>query len=110
MKQFHAECKTKFDLDRIMTARVIDLSVQEVAVPFEIRDHDGQERIVDVSRRREIRLPFVGHEHGVAPGQSLDHGKAVCPPTRSATSLGTAAGPVPSKCTPAAAANAPKIG
>jgi hypothetical protein len=57
MTQFHYEAKAKFNIDRIVTARVGDLFVEEVSVPFEIREHEGQERVVDVSRRRDIALP-----------------------------------------------------
>lgn len=78
MTLWHHEAKRLFNIDRCMTARVTDLFVHEVPanVPFEIREIDGQERVYDVSRRREILLPMavpeppvvhdlvVGHEGG----------------------------------------------
>ncbi|KAK0312192.1 hypothetical protein LTR01_003106 [Friedmanniomyces endolithicus] len=54
LTRFHAEAATLFAVDRIVTSRVGDLFVLEMAVPFEVRENEGQERIVDVSRRREV--------------------------------------------------------
>ncbi|KAK1823443.1 hypothetical protein LTR12_002072 [Friedmanniomyces endolithicus] len=51
---FHAEAATLFAIDRIVTSRVGDLFVLEMSVPFEVRENEGQERVVDVSRRREV--------------------------------------------------------
>jgi len=75
MTLWHHEAKRLFNIDRCMTARVTDLFVMEVPAnfPFEIREIDRQERVYDVSRRREILLPMavpepvavhdlVGHE------------------------------------------------
>ncbi|TKA69236.1 hypothetical protein B0A55_04257 [Friedmanniomyces simplex] len=56
LARFHLEAKARFGIDRIVTSRVGDLFVLEMNVPFEIRENEGQERVVDVSRRREIVL------------------------------------------------------
>ena len=56
MTHFHLEAKAKFNIDRIVTARVGDLFVEEVSAPFEIREVEGMERLFDVSRRRDIVL------------------------------------------------------
>ncbi|KAK5116582.1 hypothetical protein LTR85_009207 [Meristemomyces frigidus] len=59
MTQFHHEAKTKFNVERIVTARVGDLFVEEIDVPFEIRESEGQETVFDVSRRKEVVLPVA---------------------------------------------------
>lgn len=56
LKDFHREAHAKFGVERIVTARVGDLVVQEVSVPFEVRETEGSERVVDVGRRREVRM------------------------------------------------------
>lgn len=82
MALFHHEAKAIFGIDRLITARVGDLFVEEIGVPFEIRESDGQETIWDVSRRREIAIP----------GPAVEGGRAVIPPTpnTSTTSPGMA--------------------
>ncbi|KAK1065786.1 hypothetical protein LTR74_007667 [Friedmanniomyces endolithicus] len=59
LTRFHAEAATLFAIDRIVTSRVGDLFVLEMSVPFEIRENEGQERVVDVSRRREVMVSPV---------------------------------------------------
>ncbi|KAK1819862.1 hypothetical protein LTR12_005737 [Friedmanniomyces endolithicus] len=59
LTRFHAEAATIFAIDRIVTSRVGDLFVLEMSVPFEIRENEGQERVVDVSRRREVVVSLV---------------------------------------------------
>ncbi|KAK4553985.1 hypothetical protein LTR86_008826 [Recurvomyces mirabilis] len=70
MTHFHLQAKAKFNIDRIVTARVGDLLVEEVSAPFEIREVEGMERLFDVSRRREIVLgaPEKVEEVGVGVG------------------------------------------
>lgn len=82
MTTFHHEAKAKFNVDRIVTARVGDLFVEEMGVPFEIRcQEEGQETVFDVSRRKEIIL--TGAENSMTPA----------PPTRMDTfALPTTAG------------------
>ncbi|KAK3670852.1 hypothetical protein LTR78_009296 [Recurvomyces mirabilis] len=60
MTHFHLQAKAKFNIDRIVTARVGDLFVEEVCAPFEIREVEGMERLFDVSWRREIVLGVPG--------------------------------------------------
>lgn len=57
LARFHLEAKTKFGVQRIVVARVLDLVVEEVACPFEIRETEGQEKIVDVRRRKMLTVP-----------------------------------------------------
>ena len=56
MKDFHREAHIRHNVERIVTPRVSDFSVQEVSVPFEVRENDGSERVVDVSHRRTIMM------------------------------------------------------
>ena len=89
MAQFHKDAKAKFGVERIMIARVTDLFVQGVGVPFEVRDVDGQEKVCDVSRRREIVLPLVdGGSIQESTGTGTERGMV-----RSATAAGPA--PIP---------------
>lgn len=57
LARFHHEAKEKFGIERIVTSRVGDLFVEEVgACASEIRDLEGSEKIVDVSRRKVINM------------------------------------------------------
>ena len=67
MTTFHHEANAKFGIDRMVTARVGDLFVEEMAVSFEIREVDGQETIWDVSKRRNIVLTVPAAEAAVVP-------------------------------------------
>ncbi|KAK4544590.1 hypothetical protein LTR36_004162 [Oleoguttula mirabilis] len=73
MTAFHHDAKAKFNIDRIVTARVGDLFVQEIGVPFEIRESDGQETVFDVSRRKEIVIVLpVAESSTMAPATRTD--------------------------------------
>lgn len=77
MAQFHVEAKAKYGIDRIITARVHDLFVEEVCFPFEIREMEGMERIFDVSRRKEIHFgPPVARPAVVPTGMVPDTTKS----------------------------------
>ncbi|KAK0893598.1 hypothetical protein LTR02_012750 [Friedmanniomyces endolithicus] len=99
LTRFHAEAATLFAIDRIVTSRVGDLFVLEMAVPFEIRENEGQERVVDVSRRRGVVVSpvTVAVESGkIGAGISGVGGSASPPPpTPPPTSLQPAHQPPP---------------
>ena len=59
LKTFHRDAHAKFGVERIVTARISDLMVCEVSAPFEVRENDGAERVVDVSHRRTIPMGAV---------------------------------------------------
>ncbi|KAK5109613.1 hypothetical protein LTR62_006850 [Meristemomyces frigidus] len=61
----------------MVTARVSDLFIEEVGVPFEIREVEGQEVIYDVGRRREIVVPVVEKVREVRVGEELRGEKTV---------------------------------
>ncbi|KAI7382436.1 hypothetical protein KC336_g18609 [Hortaea werneckii] len=57
---FHHQAKLRFNIDRLMLARVQDLFVLEIPATqgaFEIREVDGRETVWDVSRRRDVVVP-----------------------------------------------------
>ncbi|KAI7509508.1 hypothetical protein KC347_g5163, partial [Hortaea werneckii] len=57
---FHHQAKLRFNIDRLMLARVQDLFVLEIPASqgaFEIREVDGRETVWDVSRRRDVVVP-----------------------------------------------------
>ncbi|KAI7460342.1 hypothetical protein KC357_g8980 [Hortaea werneckii] len=57
---FHHQAKLRFNIDRLMLARVQDLFVLEIPSTqgaFEIREVDGRETVWDVSRRRDVVVP-----------------------------------------------------
>ncbi|KAK3706606.1 hypothetical protein LTR37_012615 [Vermiconidia calcicola] len=56
LKNFHREAHAKFDIERIVCARVGDLVVHEVDGPFEVHENDGAERIMDLRNRRVIHM------------------------------------------------------
>lgn len=56
VRDFHREAHVKHGVERIVCARVGDLIVQEINWPFEIRETEGSERVVDVSHRRNISI------------------------------------------------------
>ena len=57
MKDFHKEAHIKFNVERLVTARVGDLEVEEIGgVPFEVREIEGSEKVVDVSRRKTVNM------------------------------------------------------
>ncbi|KXL41859.1 hypothetical protein M433DRAFT_157172 [Acidomyces richmondensis BFW] len=66
MTQFHWEAHTKFGIDRVVTSRVGDLFVEEVTRPFEVREYDGSEAVVDVSRRRNIVIGPPSNDGAIA--------------------------------------------
>jgi hypothetical protein len=54
--EFRKEANSRFQVSRLVVARVRDLEVHEVNFPFEVRESDGKERIVVVSGRRTINM------------------------------------------------------
>ncbi|TKA70866.1 hypothetical protein B0A55_04979 [Friedmanniomyces simplex] len=74
LARFHLEAKARFGIDRIVTSRVGDLFVLEMNVPFEIRENEGQERVVDVSRLREIVLAAAAGVGGEKNGGGIGSG------------------------------------
>ena len=56
VKDFHREANSRFQVSRLVVARVRDLQVHEVNFPFEVREEEGKEKIVDVSGRRSINM------------------------------------------------------
>ncbi|KAK5175146.1 uncharacterized protein LTR77_000283 [Saxophila tyrrhenica] len=60
LKDFHREARQKFNVERIMCARVGDLAVQEVVGPFEVREKNGAEWIVDARNARSRRIVPMG--------------------------------------------------
>ena len=56
LKNFHREAHAKFDIERIVCARVGDLVVHEVDGPFEVHENDGADRVVDLRNRRLIHM------------------------------------------------------
>lgn len=70
MTAFHRDAKAKFGISRLMTARVTDLFVEEVGCAFEVRETDGEERLWDVSKRREIVVAVAGDGSPAAVARS----------------------------------------
>lgn len=58
LKDFHKECHVGFGIESIMTARTGDLSVMEMSQPFEVKETEGAERVVETQGRgrRNINL------------------------------------------------------
>ncbi|GAB1740084.1 hypothetical protein NU219Hw_g5003t1 [Hortaea werneckii] len=57
---FHHQARLRFNIDRLMLARVQDLFVLELPSTqgaFEIREVEGRETVWDVSRRRDVVIP-----------------------------------------------------
>ncbi|RMZ08633.1 hypothetical protein D0862_03905 [Hortaea werneckii] len=57
---FHHQARLRFNIDRLMLARVQDLFVLELPATqgaFEIREVEGRETVWDVSRRRDVVIP-----------------------------------------------------
>ena len=54
MRDFHKEANNRFNVERIVVARVGDIFVQEVSWPFEVRQNEGREWVANVGRRRDI--------------------------------------------------------
>lgn len=48
MEDFHRECRVGYHLERIRTPKPDDLVVREVDEPFEVKEHDGKEKIEHV--------------------------------------------------------------
>ena len=95
MTIFHHEANAKFGIDRMVTARVGDLFVEEMAVSFEIRDVDGQETFWDVSRRKNIVLTASTAEAAVItlPVSTPEHNYlAVMPATEAREVLASTGG------------------
>ncbi len=57
---FHRDARQKFSVERIVCARVNDLAVQDVTGPFEVRERDGAEWVVDVIHPRSGRVIPMG--------------------------------------------------
>ena len=59
LQEFHKEAHRRYNVERLVVARVGDIVVREVSGPFEIRENDGCERIErvgDVGHRRIVHL------------------------------------------------------
>ena len=62
LEDFHRECRVGYHMERMRTPRADDLVVREVNEPFEIKEHDGKERIEHVNkmelmaRRKVVRM------------------------------------------------------
>ncbi len=54
---FHHQAHTDYNVERIMCARAGDLAIWEVRTPFEVRDNDGAERVVEVRRDEIAAIP-----------------------------------------------------
>ncbi|KAK5138489.1 hypothetical protein LTR08_000075 [Meristemomyces frigidus] len=90
MTIFHHDANSKFGVDRMVTARVGDLFVEEMAVPFEIRELNGQETLWDVSRREDIVLTAPTPEVTVVALLGLipvHTGLAMVPPSMPASEI-----------------------
>jgi len=102
MTQFHWEAHAKFGIDRVVTSRVGDLFVEEVTRPFEVRECDGSEAVVDVSRRRNIVIGLPTSEgamppaHASAPTPAPPAQPVLAAPASRDGNLATASGKRPS--------------